>query len=307
MTTRGVGLWVWLACLGASQLALAQDNEPAPPAGGEEPAAPPAANPTPPAGEEPAAPPPSGGEEPAAPGSTPPPAAQPAPSAAPAVNPYANIYAVPHRFVLKRRRLELLPTYNVSFNNPLIRHHGFGGQLDFYLSEAFFIGVEGTYYVPETTSRYFLLGVDQRVLPSANQYVWSALLDVGYIPIYGKFTLFNLAVFHWEVWVAAGVGVMQTQVLPRNPALQDLAFTNYVVDVLLPGVGARIWLSRWLAVDAYYKNYIFVDKLEPLDHSTDKTAADAQNHGVDTFTLNSVFGVGLTLMVPPSFEYKTLR
>ena len=66
------------------------------------------------------------------------------------------------REVLKRRRLEIMPTYNVTMNNGLVRHHGLGGQVNFYMSESLFIGVEGTYYAKQILDRYYLIGVDHR-------------------------------------------------------------------------------------------------------------------------------------------------
>ncbi len=299
MKRTAFGLCMTLALAGP--LALAQE----PPE--EPPAEPPAAEP--PAAEPPAAEPPSG--EPPREGTVKTPVEQVRPGAT-----RDEIVAVTYRPVLKRRRVEFMPTYNVTINDSVVRHHGFGGQLNIYLSEAFFIGVEGTYYAKQLTDRYFLLGVDQRVLPSVNHYVWSALLDFGYVPIHGKFTFFNSGIGHWEVYIAAGVGIFQSDVIPRDPA--NAGFTNYLISGLLPAVGARMWLSKWFAIDVYIKNYLFADKLEP----TTRVAGDtpdpvtgmcmaptgcAKDNPVSQFTFDLTFGLGVSFFLPPSYQYKTLR
>ena len=290
-------LCAWLAAMMCGPLALAQDKEATPPGGDE--AQPPA--------EAPAEPP--TGEPPLDSGATTP--SEAVPQLAP-----QEIFAIPRRMALRRRRVEFMPTYNVTINNPLIRHHGVGGAFNIYLSEALFLGLEGTYYIRQPTSpsdRYFLVGADQRVIPSVNQYNWSAFLDFGYVFAHGKFALFNSAVVHWDTYIMGGVGVLSTQIIPRDdPGSKDI-FTNLPVFAgLLPGIGTRIWLNRWLALDAYIKNYIFADQLEPPtrvagdcdpSHNCDKAKERAQSQ----FTFNVTFGVGLSIFLPPGFEYRTPR
>lgn len=302
MKRATIGLCVWLATVPmmGGQLAMAQDKEAAPP-GGDAPAdAPPAEAP---AAEPPSAEPPKEGAE----------AKTPVEEVKPgAGGKWSDIFIVPRRPVLKRRRVELIPTYNVSVNNALIRHHGVGGMLNVYLSEAFYIGVEGTYYFPQLTDRYYLLGIDQRVVPSVNHYVWSALLDFGYVPIHGKFTFFNNAIAHWEVYVSLGVGVFQADVIPRDPAFGG--FTKYLVSGQV-SLGSRLWMNRWFAIDTYIKDYLFNDQLEPTSRMMGDTpdatgncpAGCASANAESRFTNNLVFGVGISLFLPPGFEYKQLR
>jgi outer membrane beta-barrel protein len=278
---------------------LARAQEPTPP--GQEPAPPGGNEPAPPGGNEPAPPgeptPPTGGEV------TPP--GGEAPAEKPATGPlgslsWKDILVVPRRPILKYHRVELIPTYNVTINNTLYRHHGFGGIINFFLSETLNIGIEGTYYRPQQLEHYFLIGLDDRVLPSVNQYVWSSTLNFGYVPMYGKFALFNKWIFQWETYIQAGIGVMQTDWIPRDPA--NASATNY--DVLWHvDIGTRLFLTKWLAIHAYLKDYMFVDKFEPPSRMNPKAIPD----GVSDFVQNIVFGVGVGMFLPTGFEYKYTR
>lgn len=305
MRRAAVGLCLGLLCAATGGTAWAQDK----------PASPPATEP----GDKPAAPPGDDAAQPPGEAATPP-GEQKAPPAAPAVKPrpptdYRDIFAVQRRPVLKRKRVEILPTYNLSINNPLIRHHGFGGVINIYLSEALFVGVEGTYYTSQVLNRYYLIGANQGLLPAVNRYTWSAFGQFGYIPLSGKFAFFNRPIGHWELWVSGGVGVFRTEIIPRNvnpadPASQ--AFGSYRLAGLLPSIGLRVWLSRWLGLDAYFKNYLFTDRLEPdgrtrNDGQPGEPAEQAQARAVSQLTYDVTFGVGFSIFLPPRFEYKTPR
>jgi outer membrane beta-barrel protein len=281
----------------AGQVAWAQEGgkEAQPP--GEAPAEPPA---EPPAAEPPSSDPQKDAEK----------ATTPVEEVKPGTKNWSDILVVPRRAVLKRRRLEFMPTYNVTINNTVIRHHGVGGALNFYLSEALFIGLEGTYYINDNLKdlhgRYFLLGLDQRVVPSVNRYLWSAFLTFGYVPIHGKFTLFNRAIGHWDVYAQLGLGVFQSEIIPRDPANENEKFKSILISGMV-GLGSRLWLAKWIGLDAYVKNYMFADQLEPSSRAPGEKGETAKQRAESQFTFNIVFGIGLSIFLPPGFEYKQMR
>lgn len=294
----------WLAVLMCGPLALAQEKEASPP-GGEEAAPPPAKEASPPGAENPVAAPPENpvGEAPKE-GDVVTPTEQVGTGAAN----YSDIIVAPRIKYLKRRRLEIIPTYNVTMNSPMLRHHGLGAALNYYITEVLYLGLEGTYYRRQTLDRYFLVGLDQRVLPSVNQYDWSAMLYFGYVPIRGKFTLFNKVTAHWDTYVQGGAGIIRTEVIPRNPA--DNGFSNYDIAGVV-GLGTRLWFNRWFAFDAYIKDYLFADKLEPLTRTAGDCVSSsdcaAAKNADSQFTNNLVFGVGFSFFLPAGFEYKQPR
>jgi outer membrane beta-barrel protein len=282
-----------LCCVG--QAAHAQ--EPQPP--GQEPA-PPGGEPTP-GGE------PSPGGEATPPGAEATPPGEQAPAAGAQLGSisWRDIVTVPRRPILKYHRLELVPTYNVTINSPVVRHHGFGGIANFFLSETLNIALEATYYQPQQLEHLFLIGLDDREVPSVNRYFWGASFNFGYVPIYGKFALFNKWIFQWEAYIQAGIGVIQTQWIPRDPA--NDAVNNF--DVLWHvDLGTRLFLTKWLAIHVYIKDYMMVDKLEPTNRpQTCVGSTDPACAGVSQFINNVVFGVGVGMFLPTGFEYKYTR
>jgi outer membrane beta-barrel protein len=276
--------------------ARAQDKEPTPP-GSEEPSAP-GSEPTPP-GSEPTPP----GAEPTPPGEGEP-QVEPAKKGALGSLSWRDIKVVQRRPILKYHRLEIIPTYNVTLNSPVVRHHGFGGIFNFFLSETLNIALEATYYQNENLEHYFLRGLNDRVLPSANRYWWSAAINFGYVPIYGKFAIFNRWIVQWEAYIGAGLGVLQTEWLPRDPA--NLPATNF--DVMWHiDFGLRTFLTKWLVVQVYLKDYMFVDKFEPTNRPAGSIEVPPADTHVSQFVNNVVFGVGIGMFLPTSFEYKYTR
>jgi hypothetical protein len=103
--------------------------------------------------------------------------------------------------------------------------------------------------------------------------------------------------------VQAGIGAIQTEWITRDPANQSA--TNY--DVLWHvDIGTRLFLTKWLALHVYLKDYMFVDKFEPTIPRSG-TAVPPDSTFVSEFVQNIVFGVGLGMFLPTGFEYKFTR
>lgn len=244
-----------------------------------------------------------------------------------------DIAVLPRRYTLKAKRVELAPVYHFTLNNPLIRHHAVGGQVNFFLSEALWLGVEGQYYFPQqtndSTGTYFLTGAQDKVLPAVNRLVFSALLDFGYVPAYGKFALFNRAIVHWEGYVTLGVGAFMSQVIPVKRSDPSFSTISAIFNV---GVGTRLFLTRWMALNAFLKLYGYPDTFEPVANASinrdpngvgckDYLAGKAQGspefesayadcrkaNGNTALSLDVTFGLGLSFFLPPKFEYKQAR
>ena len=266
-----------------------------------------------------------------------------------------DIAVLPRRYTLKAKRLEVSPQYHFTLNNPLIRHHAVGAQINYFLSEALWLGVEGQYYFPQQTSdvtgTYFLIGSQDKALPAVNKLIFSALLDFGYVPVSGKFALFNRAIVHWEGYVtlevsnqpprhaadaesltreALGYGLPVSglsQVIPVKRS--DPAF-NTISAIFDIGVGSRLFLTRWLALNAFLKLYGYPDKFEPVANASftrsgagcssflagqtagtqafeDSYTQCRKENGSTTLVMDVQFGLGLSIFLPPKFEYKMAR
>jgi outer membrane beta-barrel protein len=214
---------------------------------------------------------------------------------------------VPRKGFLKRHRFELAPFSAISFNDTMIRHYSFGGDLTFYLTDVFSIAAEGQYFIKERSERESLVGFQFNRATTLNRFNYSASLVFGYVPGYGKFGLFNKYIVHWDVTVNAGIGVIWTETIPVIPDAKSFpAFSNLDIMPHL-GISTRMFVTDWLALSIGLRDYMFEDKFEKRDRPPGQTAAQAKANGVSEFTQNLMVFVSAGLYLPTSFQYKTPR
>jgi outer membrane beta-barrel protein len=217
---------------------------------------------------------------------------------------WQDIVVVPRKAFIKGGRFEFAPFSGVSVNDNLIRHYSFGGSITYFLSDALSVGVEGQYYVKAFSATEENVGLQYNRIPTLNRYLYSGALNFGYVPVYGKFALFNKQILHWEIYATAGLGLMVTEIIPRNPG--QLSFKNQLLDVPV-GLGSRFFLFNWLTVNFAVKDYIFADKFEPTMRDPAWDAATTKSHADSALVNNIMLYAGIGLYLPTKFTYKTPR
>jgi outer membrane beta-barrel protein len=219
---------------------------------------------------------------------------------------WQDIVVVPRKAFLKGGRFEFAPFSGVSVNDNLIRHYAFGGEITFFLSDVFSIGVQGQYFVKAFTPTEENVGLQYNRIPTLNRYLYGGALNFGYVPVYGKFALFNKQIMHWEIFASGGVGITVSEIIPRNPG--DTTWKNNLLTPNL-ALGSRFFLFNWLTVNFVLRDYIFPDKFEPADRAANPqwTTADAQNNASTAWVNNVMFYAGVGIYLPAKFTYKTPR
>jgi outer membrane beta-barrel protein len=216
---------------------------------------------------------------------------------------WKDIVVVPRKAFLKGGRLELAPFSGLSINDNLIRHYMFGADINYFLTDVFWIGLQGQYFIKQLTNQDELIGLQYNRTPTLNRYLYGGALNFGYVPVYGKFALFNRAIMHWEIFASAGVGVTFTEVIPRDPANASKAFKNTDLTPNV-GLGARFFLFDWLTVNFAVRDYIVPDKFEKVpDNYPD--AATAKANADSALVNNVMFYAGVGMYLPTKFTYKT--
>ncbi|MBC8131375.1 MAG: outer membrane beta-barrel domain-containing protein, partial [Deltaproteobacteria bacterium] len=217
---------------------------------------------------------------------------------------WQDIVVVPRKRFLKAGRFEFAPFSGVSLNDILIRHYVFGLDLNYFLSNAMWVGLQGNYYVKALTEREELLGLQYNRIPTLNRYLYGGSVNFGYAPIYGKFALFNSSILHWEIYASAGVGITQTEIIPRIPG--DATFTNMSITPN-GAIGGRFFLFDSLTVNYAVRDYVVLDKFENTNRPANQSGAAAKSAAEGKMVHNVMFYVGIGLYLPTKFQYKTPR
>ena len=219
---------------------------------------------------------------------------------------WSDIRVVVRKPFLKQKRWELLPMVSTTANDNMIRHVGFGGQINRYLTDVLAVGLEGQYYINQFREPFDLVARQARRLPTVNKYNFSAALNFHYVPVYGKFAIFDKKLVTWEAFFTAGLGIAQSEVIPRDAKFPG--FTNILIQPNI-GVSMRFFLTKWMTVSFGVRDYIFIDKFEPTDRSATKNnTAELAKENADGALINNVmFQAGLSFWFPTNFEYTTFR
>lgn len=216
---------------------------------------------------------------------------------------WADIKVVPRKLILKQNRVELIPYMGITLNDNLIRHIALGGEFGYYMSDAMSVGIGGHIYTKQQTDRAYLTGLQQRVLPTLNQYLYTATLNVNYEAAYGKMAVHNKKILQWGIFLSGGIGITGTEVIPRNAAHEPWTNNNITIQV---GVGFRVFINQWLTLWGGVRNYMMMDKFENSSRNQ-ISASEAEKDASSRFINNILFQVGVSLFFPTNFEYTTFK
>ncbi len=220
---------------------------------------------------------------------------------------WEDIVVVPRKSFLKDGRVELAPFSGISINDVLVRHYSFGADFRYFITDVLSVGLEGQYFIKQRTQRESVTGLQYNRIAALNKFNFAAGLNFDYVPGYGKFSLFNRYIMHWEILASLGAGWIQTEILPRTPG--DAAFKNDNITANF-GIGTRFFLGNWLTVNFALKDAVFNDKFEPADRKKgEKLDVVKQRAGEKNaqFVHNVMVYAGVGFFLPSSFQYKTGR
>jgi outer membrane beta-barrel protein len=221
-----------------------------------------------------------------------------------------EIFAVQQIYALRINRVEISPSASFTLNDPFVSHTGIGVGLNYWWTNVLALGVNFIWYEgleSESDIGYFVRRSTRLAVP-VNSYQFGAHLAFTYVPIYGKFAMFNEFIFQYDIYVLGGVGLMRTRPIPViDPEVRRFDFDVRVAFNL--GIGLRVFVTRWLAIFAELRNYMYLEQLENLEVALGVDRADPAtwSQSSPAFINNVTAHIGLTVFLPFDFEYRLPR
>lgn len=229
-----------------------------------------------------------------------------------------RIWAVQQVYALRNRRFEFTPTAGFSLNDPYVSHPGLGVGANFWITNVLAVGANFMWFQGLNGRS----DVDLRVARSArlavpvNEYQMAAALNFTYVPLYGKFLMFNRFIFHWDMYLVAGVGIQRTRpIAVIDPEIR--VFDSFNTSIMFnAGIGVRVFVSRWLAITGEVRNYVYPEPLENTEIRPDRPVPVGGTPAPDTrqdpsswigqtrLTDNVMVQVGLSFFLPFSVTYR---
>ncbi len=231
-----------------------------------------------------------------------------------------DIYAVQRIYALRNHRFEINPSANFSLNDPYVQHTGFGLSLNYWISNVLAVGLTGVFFqgLNTTSDVNYFVGRSAELVVPINEYQLAAAVNFSYVPLYGKFSMFNRFIFHWDMYLTAGVGIMRTRPIAAvDPEVRSFDWnTRILFDA---GIGFRVFVSPSVAITTELRNFIYPELLENTSTNLPETGMGANGQLTTTcarcrrnpanwtsesaLTDNVMLSVGLTVFLPFSVTY----
>lgn len=195
-----------------------------------------------------------------------------------------KIVVVQRKPFMRRGRVEMSPMFLGTINDSLLFQIGVSGQINYHILEWLYVGVYGGWqdwrFVDLKSNG--LSDAYNDIVDATDATPTTSIVNgfmggvIGFVPIYGKFSIFNSSVIHWDFSLGLGGGAVHTR-------------ANGFKGAGLITVDHRWYLLRWLSLNIGVKGWIYHE--------------DIGNHkGIFT---SWQAGIGLGFWVPPSWTYKS--
>lgn len=218
-----------------------------------------------------------------------------------------EIYAVQRMYVLRNGRFELAPSLAMTVNDQYVSHPALAVGLNYWVTNVLAVGASFLWYqgLESESDLNFSVRRSTRLAVPISEYQLGAHLNFTYVPLYGKFSMFNESIFQWDAYLVGGVGMMRTRpVAVVDPAVRSFDFDWRVA--FNAGIGIRVFVTKFLTIFGELRDYIYLEKLENLevalgaDREDESTWIDQDS----TLTNNVTVHLGATLFFPFGFEYR---
>ena len=116
-------------------------------------------------------------------------------------------------YVLRSGRFELAPSYATTVNDPYVWHPALSVGLNYWVTNVLAVGANFLWYqgIESESDLNFSVRRSTRLAVPITEYQLGAHLNFTYVPIYGKFSMFNSSIFQWDSYLIGGVGMMRTR------------------------------------------------------------------------------------------------
>jgi outer membrane beta-barrel protein len=231
---------------------------------------------------------------------------------------------------LHTQRKEITALAGATANDPFLIHYSAGGSFQYYVSDVLSVGIQGQKYFETNTG---LSGdvIGLSAVPDLNKLEFYGGVHFSYIPVYGKFALFNQRVVGFDTFVSLGAGITGNRILApfqyadaltkenlgefcgsaagqgftgagafcevdpnNNNALVNQGNLKDMFFSFSPSVGAgfRFFLNDFMGLTFDGKDYFI---------------QETTLSGKKIFTQNVVVSVGTSFFFPTVFQYQSAR
>lgn len=196
-----------------------------------------------------------------------------------------TIHVVQPKPVLQKKRFELVPRLGLTINDSVQRRFKAGVNANFHIAEPIYIGGIFEWYdfgnaLGGESDAYRQMRQETGTKADSPMLNWYGGLELGFVPLWGKFSLFNSSIVFYDIAVTAGgVYINAESLLLRSP---QSTFGGTV------SVVGRVFLNKWIALNTEVRDIVYLADLKGASGSFANVVS---------------VGFGFSFYLPTSFEY----
>jgi outer membrane beta-barrel protein len=159
-------------------------------------------------------------------------------------------------------RLEIQPQAAFTMNDTFIRNTLVGANVNYHLNNVFAVGATGGFGAMHSDTS-LRRNVAQTLSPgdlnqiSYSQIDWAVDLGMSFVPVFGKFSVMNRMITHYDLNLNAGVAfVSESGVAAVEGGEVDAIFDGVKPGVML-GLGMRFFLTDMISLNADVRSYVY--------------------------------------------------
>lgn len=196
-----------------------------------------------------------------------------------------KIHVVQPKPVLQKMRFELAPRLGMTFNDSVVRNYRVGLNANFHILESLYIGATADLYdfggaLGGPTNIFEQVQNQTGTVPEAAVLNWFAGAEIGFVPFWGKFAIFNRSIAFYDFAVTVGGGAVSSESLAiPSPNVGGGATLS---------LQGRIFLNKWIAMSLELRDVAFLATLDGASGVLTNVAS---------------IGLGASFFLPTNFEY----
>ncbi|MFU8805081.1 MAG: outer membrane beta-barrel domain-containing protein [Bradymonadaceae bacterium] len=162
-------------------------------------------------------------------------------------------------------RLEIQPLAAFTMNDSFIRNTLFGANVNYHLNNVFALGFTGAYGAlhSDTSLRRNVEAELQAQRPghlnslSYAQIDWAADIGLSYVPIFGKFSIMNRMITHYDFHFMGGLAIIGESGVSASGTGEIDAVQEGVRAGGMLGLGMRLFLTDMISLNYDVRSYIY--------------------------------------------------
>ena len=189
------------------------------------------------------------------------------------------IRVIQQRPFIRAGRLEVQLLGGLGVADTMFRHYLLVATPRVHITERWSVAATYAHYFVEEASLFKSVTDDFELFPEQAKTRFYAGAEASFIPVNGKFSLFDDLIVHFDMYLSFGGGITKTN---RSGSFKPTGMI---------GLGIRFMVTKWLTINFELRDHLFVE---------------SYNAG-DELVNNVVVQGGLSIFIPFGFKYRYPR